>query len=1078
MPSLYFTPASIGYLTQFILSALITAYLANRLRRREKRSVQSSLLTRFFLAVTLFIAYLTNRLRRREKRSAQSILLTGFFAAVTLFIGLLFLDVALLPTPRLVVVYLENTVLAIALVLLLQFTYRFPAMYPRRRWESYIVLGVSLLYAFYEAYYAIYRFSLLRQGWVAYRVPEADYALAVLFAWTSVALFRQAISADERPVHWLRKLWRPQGAGAHGARDFALIYLLLLVLSIVNLLRGFYTVSTTFYNASLSVGILAVMWLFATAYLNYLPDTTSFKVKLSGVTLTLLLAVLGMVGWVMAPASIAAYRPAIADHQTLHFTPNAQGGYDAAPAPFHFETDLGERLSVTSRGQGRNQKVDFTFTLFSQTYSEIYVTSVGLLRMGQELYHPNLQNDYGSFPGIFPLLVDLEPAYGGGVYARLEAERLIVTWDHLPALHRSEAIFTFQAVLYRDGSFDFTYNGLPAPLVFDPDATPSANPWLRGVTPGTAESVEQVADLSQPIQSGPRGMVQDFYMDFRQYLHHFIVPLVWLILGGSLFILIGLPLVLRSNLVLPLKALLAGVHQMDVGNLDVQLQVRHHDEVGSLTSSFNRMAAQMRTLVTGLETRVAERTQELEAVNAQLRGEIAEHEAAEVQVVEQQRSLAVLEERERLRHELHDGLGQVMGYLNVEAQAAQTLLTDGQASAAQDALQRIGQMAQSGHAVIRDLILELSTPSAPSQDLFSTLESYLREFGEKHHIRTVLSIPQDAHSPLFSPTVENQVLRIIQEALINVRKHANARKVEVLFSFTDGQAQIIIADDGVGFDPGQRVAKPASLHFGLDVMRERAELLGGRMEVRSKPGEGAKVLVSVPRRVALAETLTEKELSSIREMRLLLVDDHPLFLNGLHNLLTARGLKVVGMARDGLEAQEKARALRPDVILMDIIMPGCDGLEATRAVKAEMPEVKIVMLTTAQDEENLFEAIKSGASGYLLKSLDADEFFRLLAGLARGEAPMTPALATRLLDEFSQREAIKLTSLDEEDKLTPRQLEILELVAAGKIYKEIAAVLHISEPTVKYHMSQILDRLHLESRAQAVAYARKRKIHQ
>jgi DNA-binding NarL/FixJ family response regulator/nitrate/nitrite-specific signal transduction histidine kinase len=1076
MPSLYFTPASISYLAEFILSVLITAYLISRLRRREKRDEKSRLLTRLHLALSLFAAWMTNRLRRREKRGAQAFLLAGFFASLTLFIGLLFLDVTLAPTPRLKAVYLENPVLGIALVLLLQFAYHFPLLSPRHKWEARIVLGLSLSYALYEVYFAVHRFSWLAQGIVDYRPPRADYALAALFVWAPLALLRQAVAADERSVHWLSKLWQPQGSRARGARNFALIYLMVSALSVVNILRGSYIVSTAFFNALMSLGILAALWLFAVTYLNTLPETTSFMVKLSGLTLTLLLAMLGAIGWAMTPVQMAAYQPALEDHQTLHFTPNAQGGYDIAPVPFTFETDLGERLSVTSRGAGRNQAVDFTFPFYGQTYSKIYITSVGLISLGQPLYHPNLQNDYGAFAGIFPLLVDLEPASGGGVYARSEAQRLVVTWDHLPALQKPEAVYTFQAILYRDGSFDFTYNGLPAPLAFDPDASPLASPWLRGVTPAKAESVELASDLSQSLQGGPQGIVQDFYMDFRKHLHMLYAPLIKLILWGSLIILVGLPLVLRSTLILPLDTLLAGLRQMDEGKLDVQLTVHYHDEVGSLTDSFNKMARRIGALVTGLETRVAERTRELETVNAQLRGEIARHEEAEAQIVENQRSLAVLEERERLRRELHDGLGQVMGYLNVEAQTAQASLKDGQTSAANDAIQRIAQMARSSHAVIRDLILDLSTPSAPSQDLFSTLEAYLREFGEKHHIRTALSVPQDAHLPLFSPAVENQVLRIIQEALSNVRKHAQARTVEVLFSFMNGQAQIIITDDGVGFDPGQRVTGPASLHVGLDVMRERAELLGGRFEVRSKPGEGAKVLISIPRRVALAETLTEQDISSIREMRVLLVDDHPLFLDGLHNLLIARGLKVIGAARDGLEAQEKARALRPDVILMDIMMPGCDGLEATRAIKAELPEIKIVMLTTAQDEEDLIEAIRSGASGYLLKSLDADEFFRLLAGLARGEAPMTPTLATRLLDEFSRREAEEKLAPEGEEELTPRQLEILKLVAAGKMYKEIASALRISEPTVKYHMGQILDRLHLESRAQAVAYARRRII--
>ncbi len=125
-------------------------------------------------------------------------------------------------------------------------------------------------------------------------------------------------------------------------------------------------------------------------------------------------------------------------------------------------------------------------------------------------------------------------------------------------------------------------------------------------------------------------------------------------------------------------------------------------------------------------------------------------------------------------------------------------------------------------------------------------------------------------------------------------------------------------------------------------------------------------------------------------MKVLLVDDHALFLEGIRNLLLARGIEVVGTAGDGLQALERARALRPDVILMDVQMPRCDGLAATRLIKAELPDVKIVMLTVSEEDENLFEAVKSGASGYLLKSLDAHDIFRSPPGPgARRGAPVT-----------------------------------------------------------------------------------------
>lgn len=212
-------------------------------------------------------------------------------------------------------------------------------------------------------------------------------------------------------------------------------------------------------------------------------------------------------------------------------------------------------------------------------------------------------------------------------------------------------------------------------------------------------------------------------------------------------------------------------------------------------------------------------------------------------------------------------------------------------------------------------------------------------------------------------------------------------------------------------------------------------------------------------------------------MRVLLVDDHPLFLEGFQDLLATRGIEVIGTANNGLEALDKARSLRPDVILMDIHMPRCDGLAATRLIKTELPTIKIVMLTVSDDDEDLFEAIKSGASGYLLKSLDVDVFFELLSGLEDDEAPLSPGLAIRLLEEFSHRagQAEAATPAEDEDdeteNLTLRQTEVLTLVAQGLTYKEVGAALCLSERTVKYHMSEILKRLHLRNRAQVIAYA-------
>lgn len=214
-------------------------------------------------------------------------------------------------------------------------------------------------------------------------------------------------------------------------------------------------------------------------------------------------------------------------------------------------------------------------------------------------------------------------------------------------------------------------------------------------------------------------------------------------------------------------------------------------------------------------------------------------------------------------------------------------------------------------------------------------------------------------------------------------------------------------------------------------------------------------------------------------MNVLLVDDHRLLLEGLANLLEAHGVQVAGMASDGLEAVALAQALQPDVILMDIRMPKCDGLEATRRIKALMPESKIVILTTSSEDQDLFEAVKSGAYGYLLKSMDADELVECLEQVQQGVPPFSLGLAVKLLDEFSRlsmpaaQSATGTPQTAPSDKLTERQRQVLNLVAQGLTYKEVGLKLGLSPRTIKYHMGEIMDKLHLEHRAQVLAYAGK-----
>lgn len=208
-------------------------------------------------------------------------------------------------------------------------------------------------------------------------------------------------------------------------------------------------------------------------------------------------------------------------------------------------------------------------------------------------------------------------------------------------------------------------------------------------------------------------------------------------------------------------------------------------------------------------------------------------------------------------------------------------------------------------------------------------------------------------------------------------------------------------------------------------------------------------------------------------MRLIIADDHALFRDSLENLLTSNGHEVVGVASNGRQAYELTRRYRPDVVLMDLGMPELDGLSATKLISADpqLDAVKVVVLTASTDDTDLFEAIRSGAEGYLVKDLGSASFLRLLEGVARGEPALTPLLAKKLLTEFAHPKIAPARDNDP-DALTSREMEVLELMVQGVTSnRALAKKLGVSENTIKFHVRNILDKFHLNNRAQVVSYA-------
>lgn len=213
----------------------------------------------------------------------------------------------------------------------------------------------------------------------------------------------------------------------------------------------------------------------------------------------------------------------------------------------------------------------------------------------------------------------------------------------------------------------------------------------------------------------------------------------------------------------------------------------------------------------------------------------------------------------------------------------------------------------------------------------------------------------------------------------------------------------------------------------------------------------------------------------MKPIRVLIVDDHTLFRSGIKLLLQRqKEFEVVGEAGDGLEGVKRAKSLKPDVVLLDLHMPGISGREAVSLIAEEAPETRVVMLTVSEDAEDLIDCLRAGAAGYLLKNIETDYLVNAIQGAVRGESIISPLMTGKLVQGLRTQPRTETPSQQAEgelEKLTPREKEIITLLAKGASNKEMARVLNVAESTVKIHVQSILKKLNLTSRVQAAVYA-------
>ncbi len=451
---------------------------------------------------------------------------------------------------------------------------------------------------------------------------------------------------------------------------------------------------------------------------------------------------------------------------------------------------------------------------------------------------------------------------------------------------------------------------------------------------------------------------------------------------------------------------------------------------------------------------------------------IAEHTL----LYEESKETARLQERNRLAREIHDTLAQSLTGIIWQLSNMESNVQSGGEQASQ-AIKRVQELTRECLQEVRRSVWNLQS----ADDSVGLGEAIQAELGKSAEQRFMTSIDVVGEEPEeLDGECYLTVLRIAQEALSNVRHHSQAKRVTVDLSYDSDAVRLLVSDDGIGFDPSvsNAVPSPSGGGFGMTSMRERASLMGGSVEVRSAPEMGTRVVAEVPykpRQDEVSKSALEyqvinvsQDATSTESVRVLVVDDHEVVRQGIHNMLDQTdGISVVGDASDGEAAIEQIQADHPDVVLMDIQMPKLDGVETVRKLRQLGIETPVILLSVYAKDEYIFDGLRAGAKGYLMKDVGRDELVQAIITVNGGGSLLQPAIASRLAERIA---------IDEAMGLSERQHEVLQLLASGLRNQEIADQLVLSLRTVKFHVENIYQKLGVRSRTEAIRVARERGV--
>jgi signal transduction histidine kinase/DNA-binding NarL/FixJ family response regulator len=431
------------------------------------------------------------------------------------------------------------------------------------------------------------------------------------------------------------------------------------------------------------------------------------------------------------------------------------------------------------------------------------------------------------------------------------------------------------------------------------------------------------------------------------------------------------------------------------------------------------------------------------------------HEAAEANA----RAEAVAAERNRMAREVHDAVAQGLVSILLQLRSAEGALASGDVEDASDALGQARAAAEAAFEETRRSVLGLAPSPLEGRSLEEALKLELA-WANRTGVVDARLVTSGTRTAL-PPNLAHTLFRIAQEALTNALRHARARSVRVGIVYGDAGVTVLVQDDGDGFD---RTAVEHDGRDGLDGMAERARLLGGTFELDSTPGWGTRVRAWIP-----LPSGVDAGGAPAQPLRVLVVDDHVATRTGIVHLLSSAdpSLQIVGEAGSGRDAVGAWRALRPDVVLMDLKMPDGDGVEAIATIRAEDPSATVVAVSAFASDESVAGALRAGARGYVGKDASPAELAAAVSAASRGETVLSGVAAERL--------EAHLNGNGDGPSFTDREQEVLELLERGDTDREIGAALTISVKTVEKHVGSILRKTGAQNRTQAVALAREQR---